>query len=228
VQRREHPRNDPAVRHRVPGAGRGLDPVVEDDPAVGGAAEVDTTEEQLAPGHRPRRPPPGVQVAGMPVDDLHRHQPAADRVPGAVEVREQPVRELGPLRDRDLQRGPVRAVEDQGERVQLPELLVLGAGRVVGDAVVREQAFGVRAAGREPGRAGGVEHPRQPCPQGTDVAGGGPHLVGRRALRGAGARVAGSLAGRERAHRRAAPARRRSGRPAPGVRRRVAGRSRTG
>jgi hypothetical protein len=89
------------------------------------------------------------------------------------------------------------------------------------------RAFGFTATMTIPDGHGGVAHAELRLGDAV-VADGGVHLVGRRLLRGAGARVAGSLAGWERAHRRAAPARRRSGRLPTGVRQRVAGRSRTG
>ena len=163
--------DDPPVGQGVPGAGRGLHAVAEHPPALGGAHEVGAREEQLARARRGARP--AVDVAGVAEHHLDGQQPGAQGEARAVEVGEQAVEQLRPLRDARLELGPRRRGERERQRVERPRLLVL-AGRAVGDALVGQQPPG---GGGEPRGRRAVEQRGELRPPLPDRAVGGEHLV---------------------------------------------------
>lgn len=148
------PRDDPAVRHRVAGAGRRLRTIRQHAPrAVGTPGQVGRRHEELALRGKPHLVR-GRQEAGVTQDHLGRHEPLAQHPAGPVEVREQRVEHTGPLLQPRLEACPLLRGQDNRERVDRPRP---GAGvrprTSPRDPVVRDETLHRLAASAQPGRA---------------------------------------------------------------------------
>ena len=160
---REHLGHHPAVGHRVAGPGRRLRPVGQgQETTLRGAGQVHRVEEELR-----RAGDPDVmgraQVVVVPENQLGRYQPAADQRPTAVEVEQDLVEQPGPLHQPRLQHRPVRALDDQRDRVERPPLRRSGRtrghpDRRVGHTVVLQDPFHQRGEAAQPVRADGGHH----------------------------------------------------------------------
>ena len=87
----------------------------------------------------------------------------------AVGVLQDRVQQLGPLHQRRVQTRPLRLVDDDRQRVQVPGVLPVLLVRAVRDAVVGEQPLGLVARARQARLRGGVRGVGQPRPVGAMV-----------------------------------------------------------
>ena len=136
----QHLRDDAPVLGRVAEPRRSLHAVGEHMPVARRIPpEVGRRQQQIrrrgviaGAGHGPHE-------TGVAEDDRGRHDPLAQHDLRPVQVREQRVQQLGPLRESDVQARPAGGIHHERHRVELPRLQ-LGAGTRVRDAVVGEEA----------------------------------------------------------------------------------------
>ncbi len=167
----EQPRHHATVLHRVAQPRRRLRAIADHPPrAVGGTAHVGGGHDQ------PRAPrgqaPGGADIAVEAPEQLGRDQAGGQQSARAVEVGEHRLQQPRALARAALEAGPLVVSQDRGQRVEPPLGLPAatcqrvarrgGRQRVVGDAVVLEQAVCAAARGAEALGVPGVQRERLP------------------------------------------------------------------